>query len=303
MKKINVLIQCAGGAAAVGLIKSLRLLSSDINIVGCDTDKLASGLYLSDKHYIVQPVTNDNIALRWAEIKNIIKNEKINFILPCGDHDLLILSTYKNALREMGVTTFVSSRQTIDICRDKYDFWKHCINSPLSSYMPQLIDAVFEKPNIGSGSRGVKLIKVKKDCTLWEYLPGMEYTVDVFCDLNSNVISTSVRKRLGVKAGISVKSEIIKHEQIEKISKLMCDNLLIKGPCCIQFKEDKNGNPKIIECNPRLGGGTFITTLAGINPAQIYIDLFKKQPVKLNQQPKPITVTRYYEEKIINVKG
>ena len=53
MKKINVLIQCAGGAAAVGFIKSLRLLDEDINIVACDSDKLASGLYLSDKYYVV----------------------------------------------------------------------------------------------------------------------------------------------------------------------------------------------------------------------------------------------------------
>ena len=299
MKKINVLIQCAGGAAAVGLIKSLRLLDEDINIVSCDSDKLASGLYLSDKHYIVEPITDDNIYLRFHEIKKIIEIEKINFILPCGDHDLLILSTFKDVLNDMGVTTFVSSRETIDICRDKYNFWKYCSNSFLSPYMPKPIDAVFEKPNVGSGSRGTKLIKAKKDYTLWEYLPGMEYTVDVFCDSDSNIISTSIRKRLGVKAGISVKSEIIRHKQIEEISRLMCHSLSINGPCCIQFKEDQNGNPKIIECNPRLGGGTFITTLAGINPAQVYIDLHKKLPVELNQQPKLITVTRYFEEIII----
>lgn len=299
MKKINVLIQCAGGAAAVGLIKSLRLLDEDINIVSCDSDKLASGLYLSDKHYIVQPITDDNIYLRWTEIKKIIEIEKINFILPCGDHDLLILSTFKDELNDMGVTTFVSSRETIDICRDKYNFWKYCSNSFLSPYMPNPVDAVFEKPNVGSGSRGTKLIKAKNDYTLWEYLPGMEYTVDVFCDLDSNVISTSIRKRLGVKAGISVKSEIIRHKQIEEISRLICNSLSINGPCCIQFKEDKNGDPKIIECNPRLGGGTFITTLAGINPAQVYIDLFKGRSIELNQQPKLITVTRYFEEIII----
>ena len=159
MKKINVLIQCAGGAAAVGLIKSLRLLDEDINIVSCDSDKLASGLYLRDKHYIVEPITDDNIYLRFHEIKKIIEIEKINFILPCGDHDLLILSTFKDELNDMGVTTFVSSRETIDICRDKYNFWKYCSNSFLSPYMPKPIDAVFEKPNVGSGSRGTKLIK------------------------------------------------------------------------------------------------------------------------------------------------
>ena len=299
MKKINVLIQCAGGAAAVGFIKSLRLLDEDINIVACDSDKLASGLYLSDKYYVVQPITDDNLDLRWSEIKKIIETEKINFILPCGDHDLLILSTYKDELHDMGVTTFVSSRKTIDICRDKYNFWKYCSESFLSPYMPKPIDAVFEKPNIGSGSRGVKLIKAKDNNTLWEYLPGMEYTVDVFCNSESKIISTSIRKRLGVKAGISVKSEIIRHKQIEEMSELICHSLSINGPCCIQFKEDKNGNPKIIECNPRLGGGTFITTLAGINPAQIYIDLFNERTIELNQQPKLITVTRYFEEIII----
>ena len=45
----------------------------------------------------------------------------------------------------------------------------------------------------------------------------------------------------------------------------MCRNiskfLQLKGPVCMQMKEDELGSPKFIEINPRFGGGTYFTTL------------------------------------------
>ena len=131
-----------------------------------------------------------------------------------------------------------------------------------------------------------------------EYLPGEEYTVDVFCDLKENICGLVIRERIGVKAGISVKGRIIKDKEIESICKKVCDIFKIKGPCCIQLKRDKNGDPKLIECNPRLGGGTYFGTLAGINPAEIYFNLYYGNLIK-KKIPKEITVVRYFEEIIV----
>lgn len=295
MKKINILVQSAGGPAAVGFIKSLKELDYDIKIVACDCDPLASGLYLADEYHIIDKVTDESIGHVWEQTKLIIEEHDINFLLPTSDHDLLIISTYKNILDDMDVKTFVSSRKVIDICRDKFTFWEH-LNDSFN--MPNPISAVLEKPDVGCGSRGVNLITQNEGCTLWEYLPGQEYTVDVFCDDESNVICTSVRKRLGIKAGISVKGSIIRHSLIEKESNKLCKKLNIQGPCCIQWKEDINGQPGLIECNPRLGGGTYITSLAGANPGRIYLDLYQNKKVS-KIIPKEITVTRYFEEIII----
>ena len=49
--------------------------------------------------------------------------------------------------------------------------------------------------------------------------------------------------------------------------------LKIKGPCCIQLKKSQNNELKVIEINPRLGGGTIFTALAGANFPSMILDL------------------------------
>ena len=77
----------------------------------------------------------------------------------------------------------------------------------------------------------------------------------------------------------------------------MAEFLNTKGPICLQMKEDIDGKLKIIEVNPRMGGGTIMATLAGVNIPKLIIDLYNnvildKSDLKFNE----ITVLRYYEE-------
>ena len=76
--------------------------------------------------------------------------------------------------------------------------------------------------------------------------------------------------------------------------------LKIKGPCCIQLKEDKFGELKLIEVNPRMGGGTIMATNAGVNFCELILKNLNKDTISeedLNYDE--ITVLRYYEEIII----
>ena len=211
----------------------------------------------------------------------------------------------------------MSDYDSIIKCQDKKLFFDFCNSKfPLpftSSNYKDLKFPMFAKPEYGSGSRGIKVCNKISDIKsldkeesvhrssnylFQEYLPGQEYTVDVLCDLNSNPIIVVPRKRLQIKAGISSKGQVIKHKQIESLCKDLCTYLDLKGPVCIQLKEDSKGNPKFIEVNPRLGGGTYFSTLAEVN----FLDLILK--IKNNQEYtipklKEITVLRYYNEIVI----
>jgi len=295
---INILVTSAGGPAGIGLIKSIRGLDKSkqlYNIVAIDCNEMGAGLFLADKHYVVPPMKEMLFIYRdWEKIKEIILKEDINFILPTSESELLLFSTYKKELQEMGIEIYISSPETVKLCNNKFKFWEH-LNDKF--VMPNPVNSVFLKPDIGAGARGTKKIDAVEGTHLWEYLPGREYTVDVFCDNESNSLGTIVRTRDGVKAGISVKGTILRHNQIELDSERLCKELKIQGPCCIQWKEDSNNIPKLIECNPRLGGGTYFATLAGVNPAEIYLSTIKSSPKKL--YPKEIKVTRYFEEIVI----
>jgi len=293
---INILVTSAGGPAGIGLIKSIRALDKSnqlYNIVAIDCEEMGAGLFLADKYFVVPPM-KDMFFDGWDEIKEIILKEGINFILPTSESELLLFSTYKQQLEGMGVKLYISSLETIKLCNDKFKFWEH-LNNNFS--MPNPISNAFLKPDQGAGARGTKKIEAGAGNHLWEYLPGKEYTVDVFCDNNSNSLGTVVRTRDGVKAGISVKGSVIRHKLLEDNSEELCKLIKIQGPCCIQWKEDSGGEPKLIECNPRLGGGTYFATLAGVNPAEIYLTTIMNSPKKL--YPKEIRVTRYFEEIVI----
>jgi len=288
---INILITESGGPAAVGLIKSIKQSSYNTTIVATDMNKLAVGNYLSDFHYKVPKASDPNYI---SNILDIVSKHNINLLIPTGEHDLQKLSKNIKLFKDIDCQLFISDIDTIKICQNKFDFWSH-LNE--SFKMPNPINGVFLKPDVGAGGRGTKKIEADEGFHLWEFLPGKEYTVDVFCDMNSNIINHVIRERIEIKSGISVKGKIISNSNISSKIKKLIKHLGLKGPLCIQFKE-KDGEPMLIECNPRLGGGTYMCTLAGINYAEIYFNLLKG--IKNTQsKPKEITVLRYYNEIVI----
>ncbi len=303
---MNVLILSAGGPAGYGVIKSLKDMCFDGRIISVDVDELAVGFYMSDECYVV-PSTNNKKYIE--EIYKIVNKENIDLIIPTGP-DVEPIS--KNAHLFEG-KLFMSDYETIINCHNKWKFYNKCkgkfpLPKTFKGEYGDLRDYVFKRPISGSGSRGCKKINIT-DSSSWkefpipnmiysEYLSGQEYTIDVLCDMDSNPLVVIPRKRLQTKAGISSKGEIIKDDFIEKACFDMCKFLKLKGPVCLQMKDDKNGNPKFIEVNPRFGGGTYFTTLAGVNFMKIIFDVLENKKILINE-PKLIKVLRYYEEVII----
>jgi len=310
----NILLNQAGGSAAIGAIKSLKAIGFKGNIVTIDSDPLNVGRYLSDVNYVVPLSTDKNY---WKDVLNIIKKENITLLIPSGDNDIKYFSENKLQLEKLGATVFMSDYQDICNCHDKKVFYDLCYNKlPLPKTSIDYNDIkfpIFAKPRKGSGSRGIKLcnniddiksldtigsVYTSEDYIFQEYLPGLEYTVDVLCDMNSIPVVVVPRKRVQVKAGISTKGQIIKHDKIESLCKDLCKHLNLKGPVCIQLKEDINGTPKFIEVNPRLGGGTYFATLGGVNFLELILKLKNKQ-VFTKPEVNEITVLRYFEEIVI----
>ena len=292
---LNILVTEAGGAAAVGLIKSIKKSSYNCRIYAVDCNELAAGSFLADHPLVCPPAESDLFILA---IEDIIASYDIDLIIPSGEHDLLKLSREKEALKRLGCEVFISDPHTISICQNKLDFYNFFQNVG-GLLLPLTIQTPFiKKPTKGSGSRGIEITNSQGEI-VQEYIKGTEYTVDVFCDMFGNIISHIIRERTATKSGISVKGKIIKkHYSISSAVKRVVKLLGLKGPSCIQFKLNDDFDPVLIECNPRLGGGTYMSTLAGVNCAEIYLDLYMgKEPDP--PQPQGITVVRYFEEIVL----
>ena len=161
---------------------------------------------------------------------------------------------------------------------------------------------MIQKPITGRGSRGFELLEnaghiaavENRPMRIYqEYLPGQEWTIDVLLTDKTKVIVP--RKRVNVKGGNSTCGKIELNRDIIMFLEMFFQDQSFRGPLCVQMKEDKDGVPKLTEINPRFGGGSIFTTIAGIN----FIDviLAEKFGDKLElEEPREITITRYWDE-------
>ena len=110
-------------------------------------------------------------------------------------------------------------------------------------------------------------------------------------------MGTVVRERVVIKSGISTQNNIANYENPNLIttSERLCKFLKLVGPVCIQFRKDVDGNDKVMEINPRLGGTSIVSTLAGVNFAELYYQLYHGNRLS-KKSPKNIYVSRYWEE-------
>lgn len=314
LDKQSVLIPGAGGAAGVGAIKSLRMCNFLGKIVSTDAGILSAGLYLADKGYVVPPA---NDASFFQEAKKIIENEQVNIILPTSGFDIVPYSKNKKVLKNNGVIPVISDYEVIETCLNKEKFYYKLKNKfylPYTTTHPSRIDnfPCIVKPIFGKGSKNVficmdendleRILSRYKDMLIQEYLPGKEYTIDVLSDLDENALLAIPRERIEVKAGISFKGKIILDKTIQEECLNIAEYLRIKGPSCMQMKCDKEGEPKLIEVNPRMGGGTIMATYAGGNFPELIVNIVHNKKIEI-PKIKEITMIRYYEEVILDEKG
>ena len=176
---MNILVSCAGGPAAVGVIKSMRDFDShgDHKIVAIDCDELSVGFHLADKSYVVPFSVEDNY---WKEVLKVIHKEDIDLIVPTGDADIVHFSRNETMLKKMGVVNFMSDYKTIINCQDKLSFYETAKRKGLVHLMPETSNdwkeiefPILCKPRRGSGSRGIELWENEnqiKDFSLTENL-------------------------------------------------------------------------------------------------------------------------------------
>jgi len=96
-----------------------------------------------------------------------------------------------------------------------------------------------------------------------EYLPGMEYTVDMFRKDNKSIVIPRTREL--IRSGITFIGRTIYHKDIINYSIRLAEELDLKYCFGFQFKLDENNIPKILESNPRVQGTMVLSTFSNVN--------------------------------------
>ncbi len=319
IKRKNILVTGGGGASGMYTIKILKD-STNHYVVGCDCSGLSSGLYLADSHYIVPPAKEQDNFL--SKINEIIENEKIDIVIPNVDEELPLFAKFSKQILPIVV---ISPEETINICMDKYltiEALKGLIPCPETRLGSELTHANLPciiKPRISRGSRNIYSAEnleelvfftnflerrgfVKDDLIIQEYLPGIEYTVDLLCGKQGEFIVAVPRERVRTSGGLSQTGKTVHREDIINNCKKIADKLKFFGPINLQFKEDTSGTAKITEINPRFSGGLPITYAAGVNAPLLLLKILYDEQIPPNEiEWQEGYVLRYLDEMFISM--
>jgi carbamoyl-phosphate synthase large subunit len=309
-----VLVPAAGGPAGVNTIKSLKIAGFKGSVIATDANPLSAGFFIASDH-IVMPRASDE--KRFVEkLFDSVVSKKVQLLMPTSQTDGYVYSKHRKDLENLGAYPVISDTKTMDICIDKlltFSSLAGKFDLPFTTMDPDKVQEfpAIAKPRFGKGSRDVFKIDDEadlryvtskhSDMLFQEFLPGMEYTVDVLSDLDINPLIAVPRTRIETKGGISSKGRVVHHPGLEETCMKMAKSIGIRGPCCIQMKESNGGELKLVEINPRLGGGTFFATLAGVNFPSMIVDMVEGKTVDIPQFSE-ITVIRYFEEIVVGEK-
>ena len=312
MNKVNILITGAGGAAAIALQKTYAP-RRDLQIFMADMDTLSSGLYLVPAKQRLQLPAGDSESYAEKLLALCVQHE-IDLLIPTVDVELVPIASRQDAFESAGIKVLISPLSTLKVCYDKLRLMQFLDGEhPLAGYavfdehidLPASVYPFILKPRVGSGARGIRLIQSPKDALgvprdgsylFQEYLPGAEYSVDVYVTANGNVVASVVRERLKIDSGIAVISRTIKNvelsAQAEKIARLIG----IRYVANIQFRLDQHGQARLLEVNPRFPGTMPLTIAAGVDmPAMCLADAMHK-PLPTHCTYEEIAMVRAWQE-------
>jgi carbamoyl-phosphate synthase large subunit len=195
----------------------------------------------------------------------------VKLIIPTVDEELPFFSRAKDYFKSCGIAVNVSQPYTIDVCRDKAEFYRVCRRFGIPVPVTGQFEAII-KPRFGKGSKDI--IKIDKSYLVQELISWPEYSIDYLADFDGNFLSAIPRKRLAVVNGESTAGEINLHPALVNWARKLGEDLQLCGHNTIQcFFDGEKG--LFSEVNCRFGGGFWITQ-PHYNTVQRLLNLVKE---------------------------
>ena len=194
--------------------------------------------------------------------------------------------------------------------------------------------AVCIKMKDGSGSRGVRIINPRQsrydifvgekpnsfyttlddmvsmfkeagkmpELMVMEFLPGMEYSVDVLA--NHGKIDYMIGRESNViLASIPQEATLAPNEEAYRISEQVISALKLDGNLDLDFKFDENGHPKLMEINPRTAATMSIFAAGGVNLSYLRIKQLLGEPLPKLNVKYGVKMKRRYAEFFCDKEG
>jgi carbamoyl-phosphate synthase large subunit len=252
---------------ALGDLKEVRLVGA-----GSRADR--HGPFAYREWHTLPSVTEPG----WVEALNALCEAlDLGFVFPGHDDVVTALAQHAGELRARPVT---SPARTCEVARSKrttYRLLADVLPVPYVFDDPAEITAfpVFAKPDRSQGSQGAVLVGDATELAaalaagsdlVMEYLPGREHTVDCFSDRERGVLFARGRQRERTRAGISMATRTEAQDpRFLEYARAIASRLELHGAWFFQLREDRDGQPRLLEVAPRVAGTSALHRVLGVN--------------------------------------
>ena len=276
-----------GGPSGISVMNAIA--AEPLDVFSADVDPYAAGLYLvdDDRRLIVPRGDADSYA---GFVLEVCERLEIGVLIPTVDSELIPLAEARAAFAAIGTELVLASEETLRMCLDKWALHKRCegavrlprsllVDADFDPSLPEL--PVIVKPRVGSGSRGIRLVegrgeleRLDRDGTLLvqENLPGPEFSLDVLARSDGRVIAVVPRARLKVDSGIAVTGRTVHDDALQEIGRQVAERIGLTSVANVQVKGAVDGEPALLEVNPRFPGTMPLTVASGVNMPKLCVD-------------------------------
>jgi carbamoyl-phosphate synthase large subunit len=306
-----VLFTCAG--QRVDIVTAFRRAGA--TTVATDVDALAPALYHADHRALVPRV--DDLGYVGA-LRDLVTVHDARLIVPLTDLDHVILARARAELAPAVV--LVPNEETSLRCADKYlahlFFDEQGIGSPATWLPTELPDdvpfPVLVKARKGFGSRHIFRAENESELDFFlryttvesmvqEVCRGVEFSIDVFCDLDGRCVAAVPRTMIESKGGESIKGMTLKDPDLIEFARVTSEALRIIGPANVQCFREPDGTLLVTDVNPRFGGGFPLPTAAGSKYPELALALANSEALepRLGDFREGVVMTRFFSQVIL----
>ncbi|MFQ5491121.1 MAG: ATP-grasp domain-containing protein [Phycisphaerae bacterium] len=319
---LNILFTCVG--RRIELLQAFRraakTLRLQLTVHGADLNWLAPAMHEVDRAHIVPPIKGRG---HIPALLELAKKHHIHAVIPLIDYDLLALAKAAPRFSSQGTRVIISDKTVVRTCRDKILTHQALqaagIDTPETWTWRQALAKkrhrfpYYMKPREGSASLGNYRInnrdelrvlgKRVPDPIVQEFVEGIEHTLDVYVGLDGVPRCVVPRRRLEVRSGEVSKGTIVKDPKVIEVGHRVARAFArFCGVVTIQCMVTPSGRVRVIEINPRFGGGVPLAIQAGADfPKWLMAELIGK---KLRDDPMAyqdgLTLLRYDQAIFVN---
>jgi carbamoyl-phosphate synthase large subunit len=306
----GVLFTCAG--QRVDIVTAFRRAGAWT--LATDVNQLAPALYHADAHAFVPRVDD---ATYVDALHALVLEHDVKLIVPLTDLDHGVLARAKDRL---GALVLLPAPEVVEALADKWLahslFVDNGIGSP-PTWLPEVGPGTVEFPVLvkarhGFGSRGIYrchdpreleffLGYATEDSMVQSCCRGEEFSIDLFCDLDSRCLNAVPRTMIESKGGESIKGMTIADDQLVEVGRHVSETLRLVGPANVQCFREPDGTHVVTDINPRFGGAFPLPTAAGSRYPELALALAagERPEPRLGDYRAGLYMTRFFGELVL----